>query len=124
MKALILGILLLNFVGCTQNNDRTHLGETHAQKELAIALKKQDHNIIDNKTVIIKDTVTAVNIAQPILFGIYGRDNITKQQPYEIYHIENYWVISGTLQKGDAGGTFLIIIDDRNGNILKITHGK
>ena len=46
------------------------------------------------------------------------------QKPYETHLIENHWVISGTLQKGMKGGTFLIIIDARNSKVLKISHGK
>jgi len=85
---------------------------------------KSQHNIIDNKTIIIKDSSTAINVAEPILFSIYGKNNITEQRPYEIYFIDNYWVLTGTLPKGSAGGTFLIIIDSRNSKVLRITHGK
>ena len=63
-------------------------------------------------------------MAEYILFNIYGKDNIENQKPYETHLIENHWVISGTLQKGMKGGTFLIIIDARNSKVLKISHGK
>ena len=107
------------------NNDRTILGKSYAETELQSALvDKSGHNIMDNTTAIIKDSVTAINIAEPILFDIYGKDNITNQRPYEIYLIDNYWVISGTLSKNKDGGTFLIIIDSRDCKIIKITHGK
>jgi len=106
-------------------NDRILLGKSYAQQELKIALKvNQQHNVIDNKTVIIKDSLTAINVAEPILFSIFGKDRITNQRPYEIYFIDNYWVISGTLPIGYSGGVFLIIIDSRNSKILRITHGK
>lgn len=125
MKAIIFGVLLFSTIACSQNSDRSHLGQKNAQDELAEALKNEGHNVVDNKSVIIKDSITAIHVAEPILFGIYGKDNIIKQRPYEVYHFNNYWVIMGTLPKQyHAGGTFLIIIDDRNGTILKITHGK
>jgi hypothetical protein len=63
-------------------------------------------------------------MVEPILFSIYGKDNIITQRPYEIYPIENYWVITGTLPNGMLGGTFLIITDARDGKIIKLTHGK
>ena len=101
------------------------LGKSYAEKELQSALTdKSQHNVINAKTVIIKDSVTAINVAEPILFSIYGKDNITKQRPYEIYFIDNYWLIGGTLPKESKGGTFLIIIDSRDCRIIKITHGK
>ena len=106
-------------------SDRIIVGKSHAQKELKLALTdKSQHNVIDNKSVIIKDSLTAINIAEPILFSIYGKENIISQRPYEIYFIDNYWVINGTLPAEWKGGTFLIIIDSRNSKIIRITHGK
>ena len=117
-------IFTLTACGQTQDN-RIILGKSYAEQELKSVLAgKSQHNLIDNKTVIIKDSSTAINVAEPILFSIYGKANITKQRPYEVYFIDNYWVLTGTLPKGWIGGTFLIIIDSRNSKILRITHGK
>ena len=121
---LTLLTLTLTSFGQTKHN-RNILGKTNAESELKTALNdKTQHNYIDNKRIIIKDSLTAVNVAEPILFSIYGLDNIKSQRPYEIYFIDNYWVISGTLPKDYVGGTFLIIIDGRDSKIIKITHGK
>lgn len=127
MKAIYFLTLLtftLTSYGQTKS-DRTILGKSNAEQELKTALsEKTQHNFIDNKTAIIKDSVTAISVVEPILFSIYGKDNITKQRPYEIYFIDNYWVIEGTLPQEYKGGTFLIIIDSRDCKIIKITHGK
>jgi NTF2 fold immunity protein len=105
--------------------DRTILGKSYAEQQLKSALTdKSKHNVIDNKTVIVKDSVTAISVAEPILFGIYGKDNITRQRPYEIYFIDNHWIITGTLPSRWKGGTFLIIIDSCDCKIIRITHGK
>jgi hypothetical protein len=119
-------LLTFTLTACRQIKDnRTILGKSYAEQELKSVLSgKSQHNIIDNKTIIIKDSSTAINVAEPILFSIYGKNNITEQRPYEIYFIDNYWVLTGTLPKGSAGGTFLIIIDSRNSKVLRITHGK
>ncbi|HEX6426342.1 MAG TPA: NTF2 fold immunity protein [Niastella sp.] len=107
------------------NKNRTILGRSYAEQELkSILTGESQHNVIDSERIIINDSVTAINIAEPILFSIYGRDKITKQQPYENYFIDNYWVIRGTLPKGYLGGTFLIILDARDCKIVRITHGK
>lgn len=124
MKYLLLCFLTFTITACSQN-DRIILGKNYAEKELKEVLTNNaDHNIVDNKELIIKDNLTATNVAESILFEIYGKNNIERQKPYEIYLIEKYWVISGTLPKGYKGGTFLIIIDATNSKILKITHGK
>jgi len=119
-------LLTLTLISCGQTKfNRTILGKAYAEQELKSTLTdKSQNNIIDSKTVIIKESSTAIDIAEPILFSIYGKDNITKQKPYEIYLIDNYWVITGTLPKYYLGGTFLIIIDSRDSKIIRITHGK
>lgn len=123
---LTLSILTIYLTACGQNkSDRLILGKKYAEEELKSALSDTvKHNVINSKTIIIKDSLTATMIAESVLFGIYGKANITKQKPYEIYHIDNYWLLTGTLPKGWHGGTFLIILDDRNSQIIKITHGK
>ena len=106
-------------------NDKVILGKAHAEQELKLALTdKSQHNVIDNTTIIVKDTLTAINIIEPILFSIYGHDNIIKERPYEVYFIDKYWIVSGTLPKEYNGGTFLIILDSRNNRIVRLTHGK
>lgn len=127
IKAIFFLILFTTaLIACGQNkNDRLILGKLCAQQELKSALTdKEQHNIIDHQSIIIKESLTAVNVAEPILFSIYGKDNITRQQPYETYLINNYWVVSGTLPKGSLGGTFLIIINAFDSKIIKISHGK
>ena len=120
----ILSILTLSCNGQTKS-DRLVLGEANAKKELKEALSDTTiHNVVNNVTLLIKDKATAINISEPILFDIYGKDNIKKQRSYETYFIDNYWVISGTLPKGYLGGTFLIIIDATNSKVIKLTHGK
>ena len=115
MKAGFLGIILfVSLFSCAQNkSDRAVLGLSNAESELTSSLKdKSLHNVINSKTTLVKDSITAINIAEPILFSVYGKDNIIKQQPYDIYHIKKHWILSGTLPKGNLGGNFLIIIDD------------
>lgn len=127
MKSILpLSILTIYLTACGQNkSDRLILGKKYAEEELKSALSDTTkHNVIKSNSIIINDSITATTIAESILFGIYGKANITKQKPYELYHIQHFWLLTGTLPKGSVGGTFLIIMDDRNSKIIKITHGK
>jgi hypothetical protein len=127
MKRIILiFILLLTLNSCGQTNKENELlGRKYAEEELEIALRdKKEHNVVDNKNLIIKDSLTAIKVAEPILFSIYGKKNIEVQKPYKIYLINNYWVISGVLPEGYVGGNFLIIFDGRNSKVIRITYGK
>ena len=124
MKYLLLIFLAFTINSCAQNN-RLVLGEKYAKEELdAVLANKSRDNLVDNKELIVKNSNTAIKIAEAILFEIYGKANIEEQKPYEKYLIKNYWVISGTLPERSKGGTFLIIIDARNAQVLKIIHGK
>lgn len=119
-------LFVLLLLSCaTRQEERIRNGRAYAEQELQEALAgMQQSNVADGKTMIITDSVTAVQIAEPVLFSIYGKDNITLQQPYEIYLIDHYWVISGTLPEEKVGGVFLFILDANDGKIMRITHGK
>ncbi len=127
-RLLILTALILSslFSLAQSENPRSILGEEFARIELEQSLGAKDslHNVVDGKKEIISDSASAVEIAEIILFRIYGERNIKKQKPYEVYKIKHYWSIRGTLPRGSLGGTFLIIMDAIDGRIIRITHGK
>ncbi|PJB12191.1 MAG: hypothetical protein CO119_07955 [Flavobacteriales bacterium CG_4_9_14_3_um_filter_40_17] len=79
-KYCLLTLSLLSLNAFRQaKNDSLLSGKLYAQQELKLALNDQNqHNIIDNKRIVIKDSLTAIGVAQPILFRIYGKDQITK----------------------------------------------
>lgn len=72
----------------------------------------------------INDEVSAISVAEPILFSSYGKENILKQRPYKIGKVQNYWVIYGSHPKPHIGGVFEIIINSKTGRIVKVTHGE
>ena len=111
---IYLSLILLTFVTITCT-------KTKSDK---IITEKSQHNVIDNKTLTIKDSLTAINTADPILYKIYGKENIIKQRPYRIHFVDSCWVLSGTLPKNSLGGTFQITLDARNSNVIRITHEK
>jgi hypothetical protein len=112
----------LNSYGQTKT-DRTELGVEYARSELKEALSNNsERQILVDK--VITDKETAITISETILFKIYGKNNIISQRPYEINKFDEYWVLNGTLPKKMKGGTFLIILNSTNGQIIKLTHGK
>lgn len=118
-------LLLTQTVFSQGKDERTFLGKAYAEAELKSILSgNAQHNNIDKKTLIIKDNMTAIGVTEPILFSFYGKDNITSQRPYETFLIDNHWIINGTLPRERRGGRFLIILDARDGRILRMTHGK
>jgi hypothetical protein len=123
-RYLLIFTVLFSQVSCGQSyKGRTTLGVDYAKRELKSALKNPTAKQILADT-LIKDKETAIQISEAILFKIYGKDNITAQRPYETNFIDGYWILNGTLQENMLGGTFLIIINSTNGQIIKLTHGK
>jgi hypothetical protein len=118
--------LLLAFISYIntqgQNFDgRSVLGEKVAKQEITEALKRSRKPFYDT---LITDKETAIAMVEPLLFKIYGKEEIESERPYEIYLIDGYWYISGTLPKGYKGGTFIIIINSINGEVIRLIHEK
>jgi len=111
-------------ISCGQTkNSRTKLGVEYARSELKEALSNNsERQILVDK--VITDKETAITISEIILFKIYGKNNIISQKPYEINKFDEFWVLNGTLPENMKGGTFLIILNSTNGQIIKLTHGK
>lgn len=124
-KYLLLFFLLTLPVVVTAQEKRSSICKEDARKCLNQALTgNETHNVIDNKTAILPGEADAIAFAELILFKIYGEEHIKRQRPYSCFHINNHWIISGSLPEDLLGGTFLIIIDDRNAKVVQITHGK
>lgn len=119
---LILSLVIFPNIIQGQNfNGRLVIGEQSAKQEVKKALKGSEKPFYDT---LITDKETAIAVVEPILFKIYGKDNILSERPYEIYLINSYWFISGTLPKGYQGGTFEVIINASNCQVVKLIHGK
>ncbi|MDQ0594480.1 hypothetical protein QFZ37_002849 [Chryseobacterium ginsenosidimutans] len=133
-KIICLFVLLL-IMSCTKKyNVSPDLGsytiangsdKEYAEAELnEVLTTNKEHNVIQPNNIIIETPEIVIRVVEPILFGTYGEKNITKQRPYKVSDLKDYYVVEGTLAYNSFGGTFLIIISKKNGKILKITHGK
>lgn len=119
-------LILLLFTGCVNSNsDIRREGESKKENQIESSLVDSTvHNYVDKKRILIKDSETAIKVIEPILFSIYGEEEIKSQKPYSHRFVDNQWHISGSLRDDYIGGVFLIVIDARNCEILRITHGK
>ncbi len=130
MKRIFCLVLLIATMNCCSQNkqdntERLILGKEYAEGELKESLSDSSlDNVVSKDKILINKEESAIKIAETILFPIYSEENIIRQRPYETYRINNYWVITGTLPKGHLGGVFLIILDARDGKVIRITHGK
>ena len=122
-KELLICFLFSPLILCCQNfQGRLVMGEQNAKEAVRKAIADKDYKPFYD--TLITDKQTAIAVAEPILFKIYGKKNIVDERPYECYLIDGYWYISGTLPKGWTGGVFEIIVSSKDGRIIKLTHGK
>jgi hypothetical protein len=106
----------------TVENDHLFLGKEHARQQILELMQRTDHSPFHD--TLIRESSVAVGVAEPILFAKYGKEEILTERPYEVYLIDGYWYIRGTIPKGWKGGGFEIVLSSINGKIIKLTHYK
>ena len=75
----------------------------------------------------IKDSVTLISYAEPILFKTYGKENILGEKPYIITRKHGIWIMDGSMpgiDPGEKGGTFHIEIRAEDRMVIKLIHYK
>ncbi|WP_018616347.1 NTF2 fold immunity protein [Segetibacter koreensis] len=99
------------------------LGEANARKQTREALEGKGQPFTWD--TLIKTSSAAIATAEPILFNVFGKERIINEKPYEVYLIDGYWYIAGTVpKKYNKGGAFEIIFSARDGKIIRLTHYK
>ncbi|MEJ1239731.1 NTF2 fold immunity protein [Chryseolinea sp. T2] len=129
-KLCIWGLILLGgLTGAVNYYDRPNRVALH--REFAV---RRINEILGDSTkryrpygakILIKDSETAINIAEPLLFGAFGEEKIHHERPYGVFQIGEYWFLSGSLRgRYDRGGGFEIIIDSRDARVISLGHYK
>ena len=88
------------------------------------------HNVLSQNEKIIKNDSMVIAVVEPILFGIYGKENIVKQKPYSAIEKDGIWFVYGTLPSSGideksgiitlvCGGVFEIVVDAYNSEVIK-----
>lgn len=91
---------------------------------MRLAILAGKHSKFPTDKPLLADKNIAVAVAEPMLFNIYGKDNIMRQRPYEVYLVFGFWYVAGTLPKDSEGGTFEIIIEASTSRVIGVNHGK
>ena len=72
---------------------------------------------------VVADKETAIRIAEAILSPVYGKKAIRGQRPYQVTLKDGKWTVDGTVLPGFVGGSFHIVILQRDGGVLEIGYG-
>ena len=100
------------------SNSRTH--STRSQPATQPTDKPPFHH------PLLTTEALAIAVAEPILFSIFGRENIIQQRPYSVRLRKGCWHLSGTLPglATTVGGTFYLVIEASNCRVQTIFHTK
>ena len=93
------------------------------KEELDGFLKDSTNNLLRGE-VLINNEKELIQLVEPILFKIYGKNKIIQERPYDTYLFGDYWMLTGTLPEGMTGGTFSIGINRKTCEVVGISHGK
>ena len=114
-------MLLLCASACGQQ----HVRSTRAGlKELLTETLKEPVERRVLVSPVIPDSTTAIAVAEALTFDIYGDKHIRRQKPYQVALIDGYWVVTGSLPVGHDGGVFEVVLDAKDGRVLRLAHGK
>jgi NTF2 fold immunity protein len=74
---------------------------------------------------LVPDKETAIRIAEAVLIPIYGEEQIKREKPYNVRLEDGKWTVTGSMPKSESpivGGTFFIIISQKDARIIDIGH--
>ena len=69
---------------------------------------------------VVSDKETAIRIAEAILFPVYGENAIRGQRPYQVTLNDGKWAVDGTVRPGFVGGSFHVVILQRDARVVEI----
>jgi len=92
------------------------------------AFAQSKHNYIPEQGLVPTAEV-AIRIAVAVWEPIYGTSNIERQKPYKAILLDGVWYVEGSLPSGPAGtvtvgGVAVAEIAQRDGKVLRVSHGK
>lgn len=80
-----------------------------------------DYRLPLPKEGLVPDKETAIQIAEIVLFRLYGKENIIDQRPYVVKEEDYIWWVSGTSKPNQLTRTFSIAISRSTGAVLHLT---
>jgi NTF2 fold immunity protein len=69
---------------------------------------------------VVSDKETTIRIAEAILFPVYGENAIRGQRPYQVTLNDAKWTVDGTARPGFVGGSFHVVILQRDARVVEI----
>ena len=88
-----------------------------------LAEESQKHSFTP-KDGFVPDKETAIRIAEAIWIPIYGEEKINSEKPFKAILRDGIWIVEGSLPEGFIGGMALAEIAQKDGRIIRVSHGQ
>ena len=88
-----------------------------------LAEESQKHSFIP-KDGFVPDKATAIRIAEAVWIPIYVEEKINSEKPIKATLHNGIWIVEGSLPEGLAGGVAMAEIANKDGRIIRVSHGK
>lgn len=125
MKLIFLLFLQVLFIATTMQScqRKTFDSSKYWERELPGIIADTSRQFYAD--TLIKNTETALAIAEPILASKYGQSKINRQKPLKAIKVDNFWIVDGTLpSRFNVGGTATVILRATDGKVILLTHYK
>ena len=123
MKYLYMLLAMIFFVSYHNHAAQTQEQIEAGKEMIRFALKYPTHyNFIAGHK--ISTEYDAIEFAEPVLFRIFGEDDIKDEKPYMIDLVDGFWIMDGSLPAETHGGVFHIIFSAKNGREIQLYHDK
>jgi len=96
MKYLFTCLILVPLFSCGQHPTKADIRADQDIINDALHNKSTAQILVGQ---VMPDKQTAIAVVEPILFKIYGKDQIIGERPYLIDLVDGYWIVSGTLKE-------------------------
>ena len=90
----------------------------------AIAVAQQKKHSVVPKNGFVPDEKTAIRIAEAVWTPIYGEEKLNAERPFHATLKAGVWTVEGSLPEGTLGGVAVAEIAQRDGRIIRVSHGK
>ena len=122
--SVLAGVLCL-FALSSFGQESSHgklLGEAHARQQVQRVISAVSQTPFYKPLLSTKAGAAAM--MEPLLFSVYGKENIISQRPYEVYLINGFWYLAGILPEDMLGETFKLVVEAQNSRVVELTHGE
>jgi hypothetical protein len=121
-RHFIIPIILLFAMNLYSQNfkGRTKVGKDFANIQIKRSTNDSSkYNICDKNKLLLPDKKAVIEYSEIYLLEYDDKDKINNQKPFEIYLIDNYWYVRGTMKTGAFGENVTLIINAVGKKIIR-----